>query len=213
LTRTEIEQTAAELEAQDPWLAPVFLFALGTGARLKEAVLMTWDRLDLEGGLVRISGDNKTGAPRQVPLGEIARAALESIPTDVRHVEGYVFLNEEGQALTDDKGRNRVSQRTAAAMRRAKVEGASFKATRPTIGTVLAEAGHSDLLIAELLGHAWAKSNVTGRHYIRVHVNHLRPLVAALDGWYLGEELAELDPQLERGDQRGEMAASIGAGE
>jgi len=183
LSREEIERTIAELESSEPWLAPIFRFALATGARLKEAALMTWDRIDREAAVVWISGDNKTGVAREVPLGRVAAEAIDAADDGVRSVEGYVFLDEQGQPLTDDKGRNRISQRTAAAMRRAGVEGASFKSVRTTIGTELVGRGFSDALVGELLGHAWAKQNVTGRYYVRVRVEHLRPLVEAFDRW------------------------------
>ena len=187
LTLDEVRDTIAALEEQDPWLAPLFRFALSTGLRLKEVVLLTWDRIDRQQGFASVSSDNKSGRPRTIPLGLAAFESLDSLST-LRHVSGRVFLDEHGSPLDDEKGRNRVSQRTAAAMRAAGVQStaegkASFKASRTTIGTVLAEAGHSLYLVGELLGHAWARQTVTAEYYARVRTKELRPLVDTFDEW------------------------------
>lgn len=189
LTHDEFWRTHAELVegGEAACIAPLFLFAQAQGLRLKEATVLGWDGIDQTQGFVTICSDNKTGCSRMVPLGEVGAEVLGSLP-EVRHVSGRVFLDENGQPLDGVRGRNRVSQRVAAAMRRSGVfstaEGrASFKAVRTTLATVLAENGHSLYLIAELLGHAWAKDNVTGRHYARVRTKELRPLVETFDNW------------------------------
>ncbi len=190
LTHDEFWNTHAELESseEDACLAPLFLFAQAEGLRVKEATVLGWDGIDQAQGFVTVSSDNKTGRSRMVPLGKVAAGVLDSLPDEVRHVSGRVFLNEDGQPLDSVRGRNRISQRVGAAMRRAGVhstaEGrASFKATRTTLGTVLAERGHSLHLIGALLGHAWARENVTAEHYARVRAKELRPLVETFDNW------------------------------
>ena len=181
MTHGEITATLAELGQRDAWLAPLFRFALASGIRLKEATGLRWDSIDRSERVARIGYDNKTETPRDVPLGASALAVLDDL---AQHVDGFVFHDEHGHGLHTDRERNRVSKRTAAAMSRARVRGASFNSNRPTLGTVLAEDGFSDVLIGDLLGHAWARRNVTGRHYIRrARVDTLRPLVERWDCW------------------------------
>jgi hypothetical protein len=68
-------------------------------------------------------------------------------------------------------------------MKTAKIQNASFKSIRTTVGTILAEADHSEAKIGVLLGHSWAKAHVTGKHYIRPRVNQLRAMISTLDQW------------------------------
>jgi len=176
------EEWSRLMEAAEPWLKPILQMAAATGARLKEVVGLTWENVDLKDGIVYFSSDNKTGKPRAVPLGQVARSVLSDVQSS-RFRKGTVFLDAKGQPYTSTRARNRISKRTKAAMRAAAISGASFKSIRTTVGTVLAEADHSEVKIGTLLGHSWAKDRVTGKHYIRIRINHLRPLVKALDDW------------------------------
>ncbi len=92
-------------------------------------------------------------------------------------------LDGKGVPYASARQRNRISQRTRAAMRASGIKQGSFKSLRTTVGTVLAEADHSEIKIGVLLGHSWAKERVTGKHYIRIRVNQLRGLVDTLDTW------------------------------
>ena len=91
-----------------------------------------------------------------------------------------MFL-DEGVPYTSDRQRNRISQRTVAAAKRAGLTGASFKSVRTMVGSALASMGESELLIGRLLGHA--STSVTGRHYVGTRVADLRATVATLDRW------------------------------
>ncbi len=169
-------------EAAEPWLKPILQMAAATGARLKEVVGLVWENVDLKDGIVYFSSDNKTGKPRAVPFGRVARSVLSEVQSS-RFRKGAVFLDAKGRPYTSTPARNRISKRTKAAMRAAAIRDASFKSIRTTVGTVLAEADHSEVKIATLLGHSWARDRITGKHYIRIRINHLRPLVETLDEW------------------------------
>jgi len=152
--------------------------AIATGARLKEVVGLRWEDIDRQAGVMFLSEDNKTGTPRAVPLGKTAEAVLRG---QVRHLRTpYVFVDESGESYASTRQRNRVSQRTKAAMKAAKVDGASFHTLRHTVGSWLGQAGFSDLQIGALLGHAWATRNVTGR-YTHFQADGLRAMVSKLD--------------------------------
>jgi integrase len=79
--------------------APIrFLHA--TGWREQEALRLTWSRVDLEAGEVRLD-TSKTGAPRIVYLGgsPSLRALLESLWRSRREISPYVFPGRAGRPI------------------------------------------------------------------------------------------------------------------
>jgi site-specific recombinase XerD len=200
LTRDQIADTLAELELADPWAAPVFRFIVGTGCRLQEA-LIERAAIDRAAGAVTLNR-GKTDRRETIPLGEVARQALDHAADrdKIRDLDALpsaqVFRDERGRPLYDPdrpqdrRGRNRLSQRIAAAMRRAGID-ASVKATRSTVGSLLAQRGHPEFLVGRLLGHSWASSTTTGKYYVSTNVESLRPLVAAIDSWFMCQECAK----------------------
>ena len=113
-----------------------------------------------------------------VPLGEVARDVLRD---QVRRVKSpHVFLDTMGEPYTTVRHRNRISQRTRVAAKAAGLR-SSFKAIRTTVATWLARAGESDLAIGKLLGHAWIRGHVTGKHYIKMEAEDLRATIRELD--------------------------------
>ena len=118
------------------------------------------------------------GPSSRVGRGRVARAVLAG---HVRHVRSpYIFVDSAGEPYCSVRQRNRISQRTRAAMKRAGIPGGSFKSLRTSVGTWLATRGFSEIQIAALLSHAWAGRNVTAS-YIDFTAADLRPLIAALD--------------------------------
>lgn len=83
------------MDCAEPWLRPIMDLAVGAGLRLKEAVALSWDDVDMTEGILRVSPDNKTGRPREVPIGAWARRVLEAAEPS-RFVRGAVFLDGEG---------------------------------------------------------------------------------------------------------------------
>lgn len=174
----------ALVAAAEPWLRPILRMAGATGARLKEVVGLTWERVDVREGVIYISADNKTGRPRAIPLSGHARAVLEDTQ-DSRFAKGPVFRDGELD-YTTARQRNRISQRTVAAAKCAGLASVSFKSARTMVGSALASMGESELLIGRLLGHA--STSVTGRHYVGTRVADLRGTVATLDRWLAGSQ-------------------------
>ncbi len=161
----------------EPWLKPILGMAICTGARLKEVVSLRWDNVDREAGWLYLTADNKTATPRQIPLGKSARTIIEG---QVRHVRSpFVFTSTTGETYVSTRERNRVSQRTRAAMRAAGIADASFHTVRHTVGSWLGQRGFSEAQIGALLGHAAA--TMTGR-YVHFQADSLRAMVDALDG-------------------------------
>ena len=173
LSREEYQRLRA---AAPPWLRQFYRLAAVTGFRLKELVGLTWDLVDREAGLLHVSEDNKTGLPRSVPLGTVAREVLAGQARRLR--SPWVFLDAAGEPYVSKLARQRIVQATIRLMRRQEIQEASFHTLRHTAASWAAQAGVSPVLIAEFLGHA---SRTMTDRYMHLQPDHLRPLVAALD--------------------------------
>ena len=73
------------IEAAAAHLRPLLTFLIGTGARMAEALELTWDRVDLRGA--RATLWQKQQNEREVDLPPVVLAALQALP----HREGAVF--------------------------------------------------------------------------------------------------------------------------
>ena len=174
----QVSQWFDLLGAAEAWLVPIHTMAVAAGGRrLAEVVGLRWDDVDLENRLLHFEIP-KTSDVLTVPLGSAARQVLKGL---VRHVRSpYCFVDGTGEPYTSIRQRNRISKRTKAAMKRAGIEGGTFKSLRTTAATWLAKRGFSEIQIAALLSHAWAGRNVTA-NYIDLAADDLRPLIDTLD--------------------------------
>lgn len=72
-------------------LKPVVLVAYYTGMRRAEILKLTWDKVDLNGGFIRLSADmTKTSCARVIPLHPKVLDILGQIPRGLH--ENRVFL-------------------------------------------------------------------------------------------------------------------------
>ena len=164
----------------------------GTGARISEAVGLAVDDLDRDTGVVRLDG--KGGKQRVVPVGSLARSAVEGYLVRGRPalaaVSAYLvrarpvlaaagrgtpalFLNARGGPLSRQSAWTVL--RTAAA--RAGIPGdVSPHTLRHSFATHLLEGGADVRVVQELLGHA---SVATTQIYTRVTADTLREVYAA----------------------------------
>ena len=75
------EEFQRMLDFSPDYLKPVLLCAYYTGMQKGEILGLTWDRVDLKGGFIRLKkADTKTGERRHIPLGRELRGVLESLP-------------------------------------------------------------------------------------------------------------------------------------
>ena len=75
------EEFQRMLDFSPDYLKPVLLCAYYTGMQKGEILGLTWDRVDLKGGIIRLKkADTKTGECRHIPLGRELRGVLESLP-------------------------------------------------------------------------------------------------------------------------------------
>ncbi len=112
LKPNEVERLLA---ATAPHLKPLLIFLFGTGARVGEAVSLTWDQVDLQAKRVTFV-DTKNGEHRGVPLNSRVLSSLANLP----HRIGAVFRRPDGEAYaTKDAAGGQIKTAFAGACRRA----------------------------------------------------------------------------------------------
>jgi len=90
------EEAERLIAAASPHVRPLFLFLIGTGARMSEAIELEWRDLDLAGGRT-IFWRTKTGKRRVAALPPCVKEALAALP----HRTGSVFRWGPGRAYAD----------------------------------------------------------------------------------------------------------------
>ena len=123
------------------------LMAYQTGTRTSEILNLTWNRVDLKGGLVRLKAeDTKTDDARLVPL----TADLTGLLKDLYKVH---YLQESHVFLVNGKSVHSIKTAFKAACRRAKLQGFRFHDFRHTAVTNMRRAGIDHLTIMQITGH------------------------------------------------------------
>ena len=130
-----------------PPLQAINLIAYQTGMRRGEILNLTWDRVDLKAGLIRLKAeDTKTDEARFVPLTADLTAKLKEL-YKVR------YLHEPHVFLVNGKSVSSIKTAFKAACRRAKIEGFRFHDFRHTAVTNMRRAGIDHLTIMRITGH------------------------------------------------------------
>ena len=145
-------EATALIAAAAPHLKPLFLFLLGTGARLSEALYLPWANVDLDAANARFM--TKNGHERLAALPPAVVRALDALP----HRDGLVFRTDEGVPYSDTKRAygGQIKTGWAAACRRADlVQQALTPDGKPAV-----DQHDNPILIARFsphaLRHTWA---------------------------------------------------------
>jgi integrase/recombinase XerD len=144
----------------------------GAGLRVSELTGLDVDDLDLDEGAVRVLG--KGGKERDVPVGRMARDAVEAYLTRGRpslagpRSRAALFLNARGGRLTRQSCSRLLETHARAAGIRRRVTPHDL---RHSFATHLLEGGADVRVVQELLGHA---SVATTQIYTLVTAEHLR---------------------------------------
>jgi integrase/recombinase XerD len=144
----------------------------GAGLRISELTGLDVDDLDLEGAAVRVLG--KGGKEREVPVGRMARDAIDAYLTRARLLlasprsRAALFLNARGGRLTRQSCARLLDAHAHAAGIRRRVTPHDL---RHSFATHLLEGGADVRVVQELLGHA---SVATTQIYTLVTNEHLR---------------------------------------
>lgn len=151
-------------------IAAIRLLAL-TGCRVSEILSLTWDRVDLQAGLLRLA-DAKAGA-RNVPLGAAAIALLSELPRDG---SAYVVPGARPDVPLSIWTLEGAWQRIR---RLAEIDNARLHDLRHTVGTYAGQAGLNAFIVRDLLGHKTLA--MTGR-YVERDANPLRAAADVVSG-------------------------------
>ncbi len=130
-----------------PHLQAISLMAYQSGMRSGEILNLTWDRVDLRAGLIRLKAeDTKTDDARLVPLTADLTARLK----DLYKVR---YLNEPHVFLVKGKSVHSIKTAFNAACRRAGIKGFRFHDFRYTAVTNMRRAGIDHLAIMRITRH------------------------------------------------------------
>ena len=171
LSRDEYKALLSASE-REPHIKLFTILALATAGRTRAILDLTWDRVDFETGLIRLSGESGRRKGRAtVPMTQDARNAL---------------LEAKEGSLSDfviewaGKPVKRVIKGFKAACRRAGLDDVSPHVLRHTAAVWMAEAGTPMSEIAQYLGHS--NSRTTEMVYARFSPDYLRHAAKALEG-------------------------------
>jgi integrase len=168
------QQFGALLDAaQMPHIRLFLILAIGTAARERALLDLTWDRVDFERGMIQLADPSSTQPMKGraiVPMTQSARAALSEAKNGARskHV-----IEWAGQPV------RKVRRGINAAADRAGLGTASPHLFRHTAAVWMAEAGRPMQEIAQYLGHS--DSRITERVYARFSPSYLREAAASLE--------------------------------
>lgn len=170
LTRDEARRLIEAAGAPHMRLAIVLL--LGTAARVGAILDLTWDRVDLERGVISLAlTDGVTRKGRAtVPINGMVRAAL----VEARRGALTDFVIEYAGERVGS-----IKKGFAGAVARAGLSDVTPHVLRHTAAVWLAEAGKSMQEIAQYLGHS--NSRITERVYARFSPTYLRGSADVLD--------------------------------
>ena len=153
-------------------LRPILLVAYHLGPRLGEILQLTWDRVDLQRGIIKLrSVDTKTKEPRLVPMTQEVWQVLREQAKVRSMVVDRVFLFE-GRPL---KGIKRAFR---TAVRKAKIEDFRFHDLRHCAATNLRRAGVDTITAMRVVGH---KSERMHRRYNSVSEGDLLAAASKLN--------------------------------
>jgi integrase len=168
LTRVQYEQLLAT--AETPHIKLFIVLALATAARMTALLELTWDRVDLDRGIIRLgTGERRRKGRATVPMTDRAK----------RHLE------ESAKARTCDhvieygsRPVQKIRKSFAAAAMAAALPWCTPHVLRHTAAVWMAEDGVPMAEIAQYLGHT--DSRITERVYARFSPSHLRRAARAL---------------------------------
>jgi integrase len=155
-------------------LKPILLVTYHLGPRLGEILNLTWDRVDLHRGFIKLrSVDTKTREPRQVPLTPVVLAALRDL-SKVRSLTCPYVFQFEGKLI------KRVKRAFRTAVRKAGIEDLRFHDLRHCAATNLRRAGVDTVTAMRIVGH---KSEKMHRRYNSVSEGDLSAAARKLDSY------------------------------
>ena len=190
-TLAEIKIVLSACDAE--WRSMV-LFGIYTGQRLGDLASLTWEALDLERGEIRLS-THKTGRRMQIAIAPPLRKHIMglSAPDDPKapvHPRLYATMQQSGSGTLSRQfgellqgvglsiSKNHKKKDKADANNRRRENNAlSFHALRHTAATWLRDAGATEAVAREIVGH---DSESVARLYVHAGKDAMKQAVSAL---------------------------------
>ena len=168
------------IEASSDHLRPLMTFLFYTGARVSEAIYLSWANVDLGRTHVQFL-DTKNGDPRGVPLHSRVVADLANLP----HRDGAVFRRPDGQPFSakDDSG-GQIKTAFRGACRRAGISNFRPHDCRHTWATWHYRENRDLIQLMELGG--WKSERMVLR-YAHVNKSNLAASIEALPWGKFGD--------------------------
>jgi integrase len=143
-------------DCENPFVKPLVLLALATGARMGELRKLEWRYVDIKNSTARLV-DTKNGDDRVIPLSSTAKKVLESMPRDI---SGMIF----------PKTKDSISHAFSNACKRAEIDNFRFHDLRHEAVSRLFEKDLNVMEVASVSGH---KTLQMLKRYTHVHAQKL----------------------------------------
>lgn len=166
-----------------PYLYPLVLLAICTGARFGELITLKWQNIDFERRLMRLE-KTKNGEKRAVPLAPPAYNEMLKLYEARRGGVTWLFPRCDGQAPFT------VKKYWESAMREAELENFRFHDLRHTTASYLAMNGATLIEIAAVLGH---KTLQMVKRYSHVTDQHTSAILGKMTGKVFGDGVEQND--------------------
>ena len=173
VTAQEIDALLAACRLSfEPWLYPMVLVAMTSGARAGELQRLVWRDIDLEAGVAGLL-TTKSGKRRPIPIRGPALEELVRMRLDNGGEPGdHVFRHADGRAPFE-YGRAWRSARAVAGLRDLR-----FHDLRHLAASTLAEAGTSTRELMAFLGHSNPSTTARYAHLVDRHIVALGDVLA-----------------------------------
>jgi site-specific recombinase XerD len=153
---------ACENQVTSPWLYPLVVLALNTGARQGELADLQFEDVDLESGLIYF-GQTKNRKLKTIPINKTVRQTIVWLQTH-RYGE-YLFTWPWGERV----GRTTIYEAFQKACRAAGIEKFRFHDLRHTAASYLVMGGIDLATVKEILGHREIEMTLRYSHLAPAH--------------------------------------------
>ena len=147
LTSDEIDRLLTACRtSKSPYLYPIVLIAITTGARQGEILNLEWRHVDLENKLACLM-ETKNGRPRSISLSDPVIDELKKLHQTRQPLKPLVFASKTAFGRID------IKKAWHTALHIAGIEGCRAHDMRHTFATLAAAQGASNLELATAMGH------------------------------------------------------------
>lgn len=175
----EIRLLAACRDSQSPYLYPIVLIGLTTGARKSEILNLTWDNIDFSNRIAHIK-NSKNGHPRCVGLVDSVIHELKKL-NEFRNVKKpLVFASKTAFGKVD------IKKAWLSALKKADIENFVFHGLRHHFCSIGGYIGASGQQLRSQLGHTTASMT---DHYSHLDAQATRFIGESIENRLLGRKI------------------------